>query len=71
MYVLEFIVLEILLVYWLCRTLKYNQPKKDSAYSYRVFVGSIGAATIGILLLIWFVTNQKSFLTELWISITE
>ena len=71
MYILEFILLELLMIYWIYRTVKYRKPTKKSPYSYRVFVGNIGAAVLMIFTLIWLVANKKSFFVELWDSITK
>ena len=71
MYILEFIILELLMVYWIYRTVKYRKPTKNSPYSYRVFVGNIGLAVLMIFTLIWFVANKKSFFVELWDSMTK
>ncbi|PRX54616.1 hypothetical protein CLV81_3018 [Flagellimonas meridianipacifica] len=69
MYILEFIILELLMVYWIYRIVKYGQPKKERPNSYNVFIGSLGTATMMIFVLIWFVVNKKSFFTELWNSL--
>jgi len=66
MYIAEFVLLECLMFFWIYRTIKYNQPKKEDPYSYRVFVGNIVIAVIMIFTLIWFVTIEKSFITELY-----
>jgi hypothetical protein len=71
MYIAEFVLLECLMFFWIYRTIKYNQPKKEHPYSYRVFVGNIGIAVIIIFTLIWFVANEKSFFTEFYNSIIK
>jgi len=71
MYIAEFVLLEILMCFWIYRTIKYNQPRKESPYSYKVFIGSIGTAVIMIFILIWSVSNEKSFFTELYNSLIK
>jgi len=70
MYLLEFIILQILVIIWLVYVIK-NYPKKNDSNSYNVLFGSIGAIILMTFTLIWFVANQKSILTELWTSIIK
>ena len=68
MYILEFIILQSLIVIWLVYIIK-NYPKKNQSNSYNVFFGSLGAIIFMTFTLIYVVLKQKSFLSELWKSI--
>lgn len=70
MYIIEYIIIQILLIVWLIYTIK-NPPKKESPYSYRVFVGNLGIIVLASAVAIWFVANGQSFLGVIWESITK
>ncbi len=65
MYIIEYIIIQILLIVWLIYTIK-NSPKKESPYSYRVFVGNLGIILLASAVAIWLVANRQSFLGVIW-----
>jgi len=70
MYILEYTITQILLIFWLIYLVK-NYPKKGQSNSYNVFFGSIGAIILMTIVAIWFVVNGQSFIGSLWGSITR
>lgn len=70
MIILEYIVLQIFLVVWFVYIVK-NYPKETNAYSYKIYVGNIGAIILMTILAIWNVANNQSFFTNLWESINK
>lgn len=71
MYILEFILLELLMIYWIYRTVKYRKPNEKHPYSFKAFVGNIGVAILMIFTLVWLVAKKKSFFVVLCESITR
>jgi len=70
MYILEYIVIQLSLVFWLIYLIK-NYPKKGQSNSYNVFFGSLGAIILMTAIAIWFVVKSKSFVGTLWESIVK
>lgn len=70
MVIVEYLVIQALLIIWFVYIIR-NYPKKDSAYSYKVFVGNIGAIILMTAMAVWLVANNESFLGTLWQSITK
>lgn len=70
MYIIEYIIIQVLLIVWFVYTIK-NPPKKESPYSYRVFIGNLGIIILASVVAIWFLVNGQSFLGVIWESITK
>ena len=70
MYIIEYIIIQVLLIFWLVYTVK-NPPNKESPYSYRVFIGNLGIIILASAVAIWFVVNGQSFIGVTWESITK
>ncbi len=70
MIILEYVIIQTLLVVWFVYIIR-NYPKKDSAYSYKVLVGNIGAIIIMTALAIWSLVSKESLLGSIWHSITN
>ena len=65
MYILEYIILQGLIIWWFVYIVK-NYPKKDGPYSYKVLVGNVGSSILITGILIWLVIQKKSLLLELY-----
>jgi hypothetical protein len=70
MYIVEYMIIQALLIIWLVYTIK-NPQKKESTYSYRVFIGNLGIIILANVVAIWFVVNKQSFADVIWESITK
>jgi len=64
MYILEYIVLQSLVLGWFIYLIK-NYPKNKKSNSYNVLFGSLSAILLLTATLIWFLVNKQSFFREL------
>jgi len=64
MYILEYIILQSVLIFWFIYLIK-NYPKKDSSNSYNVLFGSIGAIVLMTIIALIHLINEKSLVESI------